>query len=40
MQKVVIGSDAEKFFQVGARLPPKEKEELVEFLKGNIDVFA
>ena len=35
-----VGSDAEKFFQVGARLPPQEKEELVEFLKGNIDVFA
>ena len=37
---MVVGSDAEKFFQVGARLPPQEKEELVEFLKGNIDVFA
>ena len=40
MERVVIGSDAKKFFQVGARLPPQEKEELVEFLKGNIDVFA
>ena len=30
----------EKFFQVGAKLPPQEKEELVEFLKRNIDVFA
>ena len=29
-----------KFFQVGARLPPQEKEELVKFLKRNIDVFA
>ena len=37
---MVVGSDAEKFFQVGARLPPQEKEELVEFLKRNIDVFA
>ena len=37
---MVVGSDVEKFFQVGARLPPQEKEELVEFLKGNIDVFA
>ena len=36
---VVIG-DAEKFFQIGARLPPQEKEELVEFLKRKIDVFA
>ena len=30
----------EKFFQVGAKLPPQEKEKLVEFLKRNIDVFA
>ena len=28
------------FFQVGAQLPPQEKEELIEFLKRNIDVFA
>ena len=40
MERVVVGSDAERFFQVGARLPHLEKEELVEFLKGNIDVFA
>ena len=40
MERVVVESDAERFFQVGARLPPQEKEELVEFLKGNIDVFA
>ena len=37
---MVVGSDTEKLFQVGAKLPPQEKEELVEFLKGNIDVFA
>ena len=37
---MVVGGDAEKFFQVGARLPPQEKEELVEFLKRNINVFA
>ena len=30
----------EKFFQIGAKLPPQEMEELVEFLKKNIDVFA
>ena len=36
LERVVVGSDAEKFFQVGARLPPQEKEELVEFLKGNM----
>ena len=40
LERVVVGSDAERFFQVGARMPPQEKEELVEFLKGNIDVFA
>ena len=37
---MVVGGDAEKFFQVGAKLPPQEKEELVEFLKRNIDMFA
>ena len=40
LEKVVIGDTSEKFFQVGAQLPPQEKEELVEFLKLNIDVFA
>ena len=40
LEKVVIGGDPEKFFQVGAQLPPQEKEELIEFLKRNIDVFA
>ena len=37
---MVVGGNAEKFFLVGAKLPPQEKEELVEFLKRNIDVFA
>ena len=37
---MVVGGDAKKFFQIGAKLPPQEKEELVEFLKRNIDVFA
>ena len=40
MERVVVGGDAKKFFQIGAKLPPQEKEELVEFLKRNIDVFA
>ena len=40
LERVVVGSDAEKFFQVGAKLPLQEKEELVESFKGNIDVFA
>ena len=30
----------EKFFQVGAQLPPQKKKELLVFLKRNIDVFA
>ena len=38
--KVTIGDDPEKFFQVGSQLPQSEKEELVQFLKWNIDVFA
>ena len=38
--KVAIGDDPKKFFQVGFQLPQQEREELVEFLKRNIDVFA
>ena len=38
--KVAIGDDPEKFFQIGSQLPQQEREELVEFLKRNIDVFA
>ena len=40
LDKVVIGDDLERFFQVGARLPLQEKEELVELLRRNVDVFA
>ena len=40
LEKVVIGSDPEKFFWVGAQPSIQEKEELIEFLKKNIDVFA
>ena len=40
LEKVVIGDDPEKFFQVGAQLPPQEREELIEFLRKNVDVFA
>ena len=38
--KVVIGDDLENFFQIGFQLPHQEREELIEFLKMNIDVFA
>ena len=37
---VVVGDDPRKFFQIGAQLPPLEKEELIEFLRRNVDVFA
>ena len=40
LEKIVVGDDPEKFFQVGAQLPPQEKKELIEFLRRNIDVFA
>ena len=38
--KVVLEDDPEKFFQIGSQLPHQEKEELIEFLKRNIDIFA
>ena len=38
--KITIGDNPEKFFQVGSQLPQQEREELVEFLKRNIDVSA
>ena len=38
--KIIIGDNLEKFFQVGSQLPQQEREELIEFLKQNIDVFA
>ena len=40
LEEVVIGGDPEKFFWVVVQLPLQEKEELIEFLKRNIDVFA
>ena len=40
LDRVIIGDDLERFFQVGARLPLQEKEELVELLRRNVDVFA
>ena len=38
--KVTIGYDLEKFFQIGSQLPQQEREELIEFLKQNIDIFG
>ena len=40
LEKVAVGIDPEKFFQVGSELPPQEKEELIGFLRENVDVFA
>ena len=40
LDKVITGNDPERFFQVGAQLPLVEKEELIELLRRNVDVFA
>ena len=39
-EEIVINGDPKKFFQVEAQLPPREKEELIAFLRKNVDVFA
>ena len=39
LEKIVMDGDSEKFFQVEAQLPPQDKEELIEFLMRNVDVF-
>ena len=40
LEEIAIDGDLEKFFQIGAQLPPREKEELLAFLRKNIDVFT
>ena len=40
LEKFIVDDDPERFFQVGSELPSQEKEELVGFLRGNVDVFA
>ena len=40
IERVVVGDNSEKFFQVGAQLPPQEREELIDFLRKNVDVLA
>ena len=40
LERVVIGDDPEKFFQVGIQMPLLEKEQLVNFLRKNVDVFT
>ena len=40
LEKVLVGSDPERFFQVSSELPPQEKEMRIDFLRQNVDVFA
>ena len=40
MERVVIGDDSERFFHVGAQLLLQEKEQLVELLRRNVDMFS
>ena len=40
MERVTVGNDPDRYFQVGALLPLPEKEQLVEVLRRNVDVFA
>ena len=40
LEKVVIGQDQARYFQVGSQLPPLEKSEFVKFLEANLDVFT
>ena len=40
LEKVLVGSDLERFFQVGSELPPQEKLTLIDFLRQNVDVFT
>ena len=39
-EKVVVGDDPERFFQIGTQMPLVEKEQLVDLLRRNVDVFA
>ena len=39
-KKVVIGDDSKRFFQIRAQIPLLEKEQLVDLLRRNVDVFA
>ena len=40
IEKVIVGDDLKRFFQVGTQMPPLEREQLVEFLRKKVDVFA
>ena len=40
LEKVLFGSDSERFIEIGSKLPPQEKSTLIDFLRRNADVFA
>ena len=40
LENVVIGDHPKRFFQVRAQIPLLEKEQLVDLLRRNVDVFA
>ena len=40
LEKVVVGDDPKKFFQIGTQMPLLKKEQLVDFLRKNTAVFA
>ena len=37
---MTIGDDPERFFQIGTQIPLLEKEQLVDLLRRNVDVFV
>ena len=40
LERVIIDTNPEKFFQVGVQLPIHEKQALIKFLRDNVDIFA
>ena len=40
LDKVLVGLDPKRFFQIGSELLPQEKSALIDFLRQNVDVFA
>ena len=40
LEKVLVGLNLERFFQISSELPPQEKSTLIDFLRRNVDVFA
>ena len=40
LEKVIIDADIKKYFQIGVQLLPREKEELLAFLRMNVDIFS